>query len=153
MASVLELPAFDSSEEASDQARPRPTVVGGRPAGASPTPLFELPVPEPFPGYNRRFFPRVRRDFPVRDRQTGESGRGIDLSFGGMMVATGEPVWPGNRVSYEVDLGESGTVTLAGTVVELVAHRGRLAMRVSFDEPNIATRRTIADWMTRGVGV
>lgn len=116
---------------------------------ASPTPLFELPVHEGFVPYNRRSLPRVRRSFSVRDVHTGEQLRGIDLSFGGLMVQSPEPVWPGNQVALELRLERCPAVVIYGRVVELVSHRGQFAMRVRFEDVSPEGRRAIAMWMAR----
>lgn len=119
---------------------------------ATPQPVTELPLREPFDGGNRRFVPRVRGTFTARSAD-GDLLNGVDLSFGGMLCVSERPVWPGNRV--ELDLYLSGTdraVPIAGRVVELVSYRGQIAMRIRFAGVEHASRRAIASWMADSVG-
>ena len=111
------------------------------------TPVTELPVPEPFPGHNRRFVPRVSGRFSALGPD-GEEFVGLDLSFGGMRCRASVPVWPGNELTLVLDLsGQS--LSASGRVVELVSYRGEIAMRIRFTNMNRSTRRAIADWMAQ----
>jgi len=68
------------------------------------------------------------------------------------MCVAAEPIWPGNRADFELFLGTSphaDTVPVSAEVVELVAYRGRTAMRVVFDELSAPNRKRIAEWMAR----
>ncbi|MEO0815258.1 MAG: PilZ domain-containing protein [Myxococcota bacterium] len=118
----------------------------------APQPVTELPLCEPFDGNNRRFMPRVSGAFAARS-QSGDPIEGIDLSFGGMLCVAEEPVWPGNPLAAELYLeGANVAVPVIGRVVELVSHRGRIAMRVRFTEVDAGSRRAIANWMADAVG-
>ncbi len=117
----------------------------------SPTPanVLELPLPTFGPnGKNRRFIPRVNARFIARTRDEGQSFTGVDLSFGGMMCTAAEPVWPGNVLELDVILpGEHRPLAVRGRVAELVAFRGKVAMRIRFEGLSLTERKRIASWM------
>ncbi len=119
---------------------------------ATPQPVTELPVREPFDGNNRRFVPRVRGSFNARSA-SGDLMGGVDLSFGGMLCLSEQPLWPGNRIDLELHLsGARHAVPVSGRVVELVSLRGEIAMRIRFSGVEHAARRAIASWMADNVG-
>ena len=119
---------------------------------ATPQPVTELPLREPFDGSNRRFMPRVNGTFNARTA-SGEVLAGVDLSFGGMLCLAEQPVWPGNRIDVDLYLsGTQSTVPVSGRVVELVSYQGQIAMRVRFSGVEHASRRAIASWMANSVG-
>jgi hypothetical protein len=66
-----------------------------------------------------------------------------------MMIAANAPVWPGNSLDFELRLDRGPGVPVRGHVVELVAHRGMLAMRIRFEELGPEGRRAVAAWMAR----
>ncbi|MEM6533398.1 MAG: PilZ domain-containing protein [Myxococcota bacterium] len=109
------------------------------------TPVTELPLCDPYAGQNRRFVPRVSGRFTARGPD-GDEFVGLDLSFGGMLCLSDEPVWPGNELEFKLSL-EGKSMAAVGRVVELVSYRGEIAMRVRFTDVNRATRRAIAAWM------
>jgi hypothetical protein len=75
---------------------------------------------------------------------------GIDISFRGMMVRAAEIVWPGNCIGVELVLpDESEPVSIEARVVDLVLHRGDLAMRMVFERPDAAAQRRIAWFLLR----
>jgi hypothetical protein len=117
---------------------------------ATPSSVLDLPMQDPHFGPNRRFMPRVTSRFSVR---LGDSiGRldGVDISFGGLMCTSPEPVWPGNVLDMHVNLpGEDESIEARGRVVELVSYRGRVAMRVRFEGMSNARRKQIAGWMAK----
>ncbi|MEL6338902.1 MAG: PilZ domain-containing protein [Myxococcota bacterium] len=118
----------------------------------TPFPVTELPVTARYGGRNRRFTPRIATRFLAR-RRTGEVFEGIDLSFGGMLCAATNPVWPGNTLSLELQLaGTDTSIPVQGRVVELVSYASRIAMRIRFDSIETAPRREIARWMAQAVG-
>ncbi len=118
---------------------------------ATPTPVFELPLPEEgHGGGNRRFVPRVLYPFTVRLTEGDELMRGLDLSFGGLMCCGDTLVWPGNAVRLDLLLpGEEQPVAITGRVVDLVPHGGRTAMRVRFEDVSASRRKRIALWMAQ----
>lgn len=122
----------------SKRPRPQPT----------PTPVLALPKRDPFVGRNRRFLPRVSQRFDVRSDDV--VCEGIDLSFSGMMCRAEEVVWPGNEIDFELLLpDEPRPIPVRGRVVEVVSHRGELALRVAFEDMSARGRRQIALWMAR----
>jgi hypothetical protein len=119
---------------------------------ATPTPVLDLPLPKPGAGINRRFLPRLVRTFRVCLVDDAPQFEGLDLSFGGLMCAGQELIWPGNTVEMDLLLpGEKGPVRVSGRVAEIVSHRGRTAMRVRFENTSDAPRKRIALWMSRQV--
>jgi hypothetical protein len=122
-----------------------------------PLPLFALPLHEApaTANPNRRSLPRIAGSFVVRPHDDGESTfTGVDLSFGGLMCTSADPVWPGNVISFDLLLaGETRPLTLSGRVVELVPHNGAVAMRLRFEGAEQAERKRIAQWMARTKGV
>src|SRR5688572_19910437 len=68
--------------------------------------------------------PRVKHDGPVT-LQVGDEGavveaRAVNLSTGGMLVASTQPFEPGERLAVTVSLGdELGVMTLTGEVVRV----------------------------------
>lgn len=113
--------------------------------GATPQPITELPLHNPYSGRNRRFVPRVTGHFVVLGR-AGAEFTGIDLSVGGMLCHAPEPVWPGNELWLELELGRHSAL-VRGRVVEFVSCQGEIAMRIRFLEVGPDTRRAIASWM------
>jgi hypothetical protein len=113
--------------------------------------VLELPLHEDGPcGFERRSQPRASAEFTVRPCDGEEEYRGIDLSFGGLMCAGNEPLWPGNSLWFNLSLpGESRTLRVQGRVVDLVGYRGQVAMRVRFDDIDFPSRKRIATWMSR----
>jgi hypothetical protein len=70
------------------------------------------------------------------------------------MCAGGEPVWPGNVLDIDLILpGERQPVPARARVVEIVAYRGRIAMRMRFEGMNAERRKRVAGWMARRAGV
>jgi hypothetical protein len=122
---------------------------------ATPTPLLDLPIHEPqVPERERRVGPRVSSTFIVRPLDGTDSFDGVDISFGGLMCAGGEPVWPGNVLDIDLILpGERQPVPARARVVEIVAYRGRIAMRMRFEGMNAERRKRVAGWMARRAGV
>lgn len=122
---------------------------------ASPTNVLELPVHlSDLSGPNRRFIPRVSAAFIVRPLDGGPSFDGVDISFGGLMCAGPEPMWPGNIIDLDLILpSERQPVPVRVRVVELVSYRGRVAMRMRFESLTAARRKRIAMWMARRAGV
>lgn len=119
---------------------------------STPQPVTDLPLREPFDGGNRRFVPRVSGGFRART-DSGDVFDGVDLSFGGMLCRAEEPVWPGNRLDLVLYLsGSTEVVPISGRVVELVSHRGEIAMRVRFTGVAQSSRRAIASWMAETAG-
>ncbi len=120
----------------------------------TPTPLFELPhASDGLPGPNRRFMPRINGNFEVRPLDGEAPMGGIDLSFGGMMCASSEPLWPGNTIEAELMLpGEDTAIYVKAKVVELVPYHSHTAMRMRFSDVSTADRKRIAQWMTRRAG-
>jgi hypothetical protein len=120
----------------------------------APLPVFELPL-RGEPGLcNRRSLPRVAAPFTVRLHEDGSVLAGLDLSFGGLMCACNEPVWPGNVVELDLQLpGAKAPMPLRGRVVELVSHRAQIAMRVRFEDADQACRKRIAAWMAEAHGL
>ena len=117
-----------------------------------PTPLglLELPPHEPASLANRRSLPRVMAKFQMRPHDGGPACHGIDLSFGGLMCLTDEPLWPGNTFTFDLMLpGDARPFPLRGRVAELVSFRGRVAMRVRFEDIDHTFRKRIAAWMAR----
>ncbi|MEM6732277.1 MAG: PilZ domain-containing protein [Myxococcota bacterium] len=130
----------------------RATEVTSEAKPATPQAVTELPVVEPFDGRNRRFIPRVESGF-IAATTAGDLLQGIDISFGGMLCSSETPVWPGNELSAELHLcGGEEPVPVRGRVVELVSHRGKIAMRVRFLDVEDNARRCIATFMARAVG-
>ena len=102
------------------------------------------------PVINRRILPRVAAPFTVYLHETGSEVRGIDLSFGGLMCVSHQPIWPGNTTSLELRLsGEEKALSFNARVVEIVSTKGHLAMRLRFENVNDDVRKTIAKWMSR----
>ncbi len=122
---------------------------------ASPTGLLDLLIRDTdLSGPNRRFIPRVSAAFIVRPLDGGRSYEGVDISFGGLMCAGAEPLWPGNIADLDLILpGCRQPVPVRGRVVELVSYRGRVAMRMRFENLSAARRKRIAMWMARRAGV
>ncbi len=117
----------------------------------SPLSMLELPRREHLPAANRRSLPRVRGSFRVRGQS--EVYTGVDLSFGGMMCLGEAPLWPGNTVALEVDLGDGAApFSVKSRVVELVSYRGQVGMRVRFENLDVAAGRRIATWMAESRG-
>ena len=117
---------------------------------AEPLSVCELPIKEPKAGPNRRFLPRLATHFLVHARDGGESMRGLDISFGGLMCLTGEPVWPGNIIDVDLELpDEAQLVRVIGRVVELVTYKNQIAMRIRFERVTPKDRKRIASWMAR----
>lgn len=115
-----------------------------------PTPVLNLPLADMYLGPNRRFLPRVADSFLVRPLDGGATLEGIDISFGGLMCAGSEPVWPGSIIEVDIALpGETSPIPARGRVVELVSYRDRVAMRVRFEGMSAARRKQIALWMAR----
>lgn len=114
---------------------------------STPTPVLELPVNAPYTGQqNRRFMPRTRAAFSAMI--DGDRLAGIDISFGGCMVASAYPVWPGNTVSVALLLdGTKGPIDAQGTVVDLVSLENGFGMRIQFEALSNARRKDIALWM------
>ena len=120
----------------------------------TPLNLMELPAREEPALANRRSLPRIAGRFEVRLHEDGSAFHGLDLSFGGLMCAGASPIWPGNLIDFDLVLpGEARPLALHGRVVELVAHRGALAMRLRFEGIGQADRKRIALWMARSQGV
>jgi len=120
----------------------------------TPLSVLELPIHDIPSLANRRSLPRVAGTFQVRLQDDGTLLRGLDLSFGGLMCASDAPVWPGNLVHFDLCLpGEARPLALTGRVVELVSHRGELAMRLRFEDASEAARKRIAAWMAKSRGV
>ncbi len=116
---------------------------------ATPLSLLELPARTEAPFANRRSLPRVAGRFAVRTLG-GERYDGVDLSFGGLMCLGDEPLWPGNTLSFSLDLpGEERPLHVVGRVVELVSFRGKVGMRVRFEQIDGPARKRIATWMSR----
>jgi hypothetical protein len=113
------------------------------------TPILELPVATPYTGQaNRRFMPRTRAAFSavIDDERLA----GIDVSFGGCMVAASIPVWPGNSVRVALLLdGTKSAIETRGTVVDLVQIDGGFAMRIQFEALSNTRRKEIALWMSQ----
>jgi hypothetical protein len=110
--------------------------------------ILDLPPVSMPTQVNRRILPRMSMPFTVRITATGDCLKGIDLSFGGLMCIASEPIWPGNEIAIELSLpGDSMPLPLNGRVVELVSYRGRMAMRLRFENITTASRRRIATWM------
>ena len=122
-------------------------------AESRPLTVFELPMRESNTGANRRFSPRISQLFAARRKDGGPILQGIDLSFGGMMCTSSEPLWPGNVVDLELQLGH-GTqpMPVRGRVVELVSYRGQVAMRVRFEGMSAQRRKRLAVWMAKRAG-
>ncbi|MEE8408875.1 MAG: PilZ domain-containing protein [Myxococcota bacterium] len=122
---------------------------------ASPIGLLDLLIRDSdLTGPNRRFIPRVSTAFIVRPLDGGPSYDGVDISFGGLMCAGAEPLWPGNVVDFDLILpSERQPVSVRARVVELVSYRGRVAMRMRFESLTAARRKRIALWMARRAGV
>ena len=116
----------------------------------TPLNVLELP-PGPMPyNTNRRFIPRLRSPFSVKVVGEETHFYGIDISFGGLMASTDEPIWPGNIVDLYLLLpGEKVKSKVSVRVVELLNYRSQIAMRMRFENPSKALRRKIADWMGR----
>jgi len=92
--------------------------------------------------------PRMSTRFLARPKDGGATLEGIDISFGGMMCAGGESVWPGNLMALDLNLpGEAKPLSVAGRVVELVSYRGTVAMRLRFEGITPAQQKRIAAWM------
>lgn len=114
---------------------------------STPTPILELPVATPYTGQsNRRFMPRTRATFSAM--VDGERLAGMDISFGGCMVASPYPVWPGNTVDVALLLdGTSTPIEARGTVVDLVSIGSGFGMRIQFEALSNSRRKDIATWM------
>ena len=129
-------------------------LIDPTPTEPTPTPIFELPIPEPPTHGNRRFLPRVRHAFHVTIDGEARSYEGLDLSFGGLMCRGEELVWPGNEIALTLHLpGLEAPLAMRGRVLDLVAHRGGIAMRIRFvGDADGHGRRRIAQWMARRAG-
>jgi hypothetical protein len=135
---------YEPSPEDSSPQRTAPAATSSRPAT-----VFELPLPLPFVGINRRFQPRVRAAFSAR-AEDGARYAGLDLSVGGMLCQSDDLMWPGNVLHLELILDDEPTpVAVQARVVEIVSRRGVLAMRLRFDEVAPRGRARIAMWMAR----
>ena len=110
----------------------------------------QLP-PGPLPyNTNRRFVPRLRSPFALKVANQNMHLTGIDISFGGIMAASENPIPPGTILDLQIVIpGESTALAARAQVVELVSYRGKQAMRMRFDRPSQLLRRKIAEWMTR----
>ena len=122
------------------------TILKEQPNKATPVGVLELPVSDDVPGVNRRTLPRITGRFAVEAPDEGAVFEGLDLSFGCLMCTGGAPVWPGNQMPLRLRLGQT-TVDVVGRVVDLVTCKGRIAMRVRFDDVAASGRKAIARWM------
>ena len=136
MASVLRL-----LDDGADSSRGTP---------ASPLTVCELPLREGPSGAERRFLPRLATSFVAHGRDDAPPMLGVDISFGGLMCIAEEPVWPGNTIDLDLELPEERSrIPIRGRVVELVSYRGKVAMRVRFEDVPPKDRKRIASWMAR----
>jgi hypothetical protein len=127
----------------------------------SPIPVHELPRAHVYAGSNRRFLPRVRGAFRARLVADGVTFAGVDLSAAGALCTGDVIVWPGNVIDLELllepesesEFEPAGAVAVRARVVEMVSYRGRIAMRLRFEEIAARGRARIATWMIRNLPV
>jgi hypothetical protein len=112
-----------------------------------PLSVFELPIRDPASYANRRSLPRVAARFELTC--DGQPCMGVDLSFGGLMCVGAEPLWPGSTGSFALTIDGQAPLRLRGRVVELVPHKGAVAMRVRFEPLDGKTGGRIAAWMAQ----
>src|SRR5688572_24064451 len=118
---------------------------------STPTSVFELPERDDTPsGRERRIAPRLEKSFLVRLADDGSELYGIDLSFGGLMCAAEEPVWPGNLLDLELVLaGDPQPIFARARVVELVGKGAAIAMRLRFEGMSAVTKKRVARWVAQ----
>ena len=113
----------------------------------SPEKLPPGPLPH---NTNRRFSPRIRAPFWVKGAEQDVQLRGVDLSFGGLMVTCTEPLWAGTTLELSLTLlKDNAPTTVQARVVELTTFRNRMAARMVFVSPSPTVLEQIALWMAR----
>lgn len=113
----------------------------------SPEKLPPGPLPH---NTNRRFSPRIRAPFWVKAVERDVQLRGVDLSFGGLMVTCTEPIWAGTTLDLSLTLlKDNAPTTVQARVVELTTFRNRMAARMVFVSPSPTVLEQIALWMAR----
>ena len=111
--------------------------------------ILDISRESPLVTYERRVLPRLSGELEVLIDQM--PARGLNLSFGGMLILSDAPLWPGNRTSLMIALktgAQRVEIRTGAQVVQLVPVGDRVAMRLRFADIRDADRKAIARWMS-----
>lgn len=99
---------------------------------------------------NRRRYPRYPIDVPMVCDERGNvlTVQGVNISEGGLLVASPKSLGVGSRVTLKFHLGTTGEISLQGTVRHAVeAHHGTEFIELSTDE-----QKRLQDYLKQAAG-
>ena len=108
---------------------------------------MDIPIRYPIT-HNRRFLPRITTSFIIRTQTPKVSMQGIDISCLGIMCQADTLLAIESEHALSLLLpGKPKSIDFDAKVVAWVAYRGRMAMRLLFQNISDINRLRLAKWM------